>query len=274
MLLLYALAALLGAVVAAPPALAASSTAKLEVNENCVEADWPCWATPGSSQPASKITIASDGAVTFVDHGREANIAWSGTAPMCEPSVPVAPASSRAGWEGTCTFSQSGAYKFESSTLWFEYTKYEILVESAAATTTSPSTPSPTSGATTSSPAPTGENSAGSPFSGAPAIDESQHGTTVKGSLQIAKAGVGDRLEIDLIATAASLTKAGHATQVVGRLVSASVSAGERSFSVSLDDKARRALKRRHRLALKVKVTLAPVYGEATSITRSVTLHT
>jgi plastocyanin len=271
-LLLFALTALLGAAVAVLPALAASpSEAKLEVNENCVEPDWPCWATPGSSQPAAKVTIASGGAVTFVDQKTAANIAWTGTAPTCEPSVPVAPAATKTGWEGKCTFTTPGAYKFESSTLWPEYRQYEIVVEGSAATTTP--TPSSTSSTPTSSPTPTGETPTGSPFSGAPAIHSSQRGTTVRGSLQIAKAGTGDRLEIDLIATTASLAKAGHATQVVGRFVSASVSAGQQSFSVKLDAKARRALKRHHRLALKVKITLTPVSGDAMSVTRSVTLH-
>jgi hypothetical protein len=60
---------------------------------------------------------------------------------------------------------------------------------------------------------------------------------------------------------------------VVGRFVSASVSAGQRSFSVKLDTKARRALKRRHHLALKVEITLTPANGRATSVIRSMTLH-
>jgi plastocyanin len=129
-LLLFALAALLGAAVAVLPALAASpSEAKLEVNENCVEPDWPCWATPGSSQPASKVTIASGGSVTFADSKAAANIAWTGTAPTCESAVPVAPASPKTGWEGKCTFATPGTYNFESSTLFNEaglgdYTKY------------------------------------------------------------------------------------------------------------------------------------------------------
>ncbi len=278
--LLFALAALLGAAVAVLPALAASpSEAKLEVNDNCVEPNWPCWATPGSSQPAAKITIASGGTVAFVDQKTAANIAWTGTAPTCEPSVPVAPTSAKTGWEGKCTFSQPGTYKFESATMFEDayenYKKYEIVVEGSATTTTttSTSTPGSTSSTPTSSPTPTGESPTGSPFSGAPAIHSHQRGTTVKGSLQIAKAGTGDRLEIDLIATTASLAKAGHATQVVGRFVSASVSAGQKSFSVKFDAKARKALKRHHRLALKVKITLTPAGGEATSVARSVTLH-
>ncbi len=278
MFLLFALAALLGAAVAVLPALAASpSEAKLEVNENCVEPDWPCWATPGSSRPAATVMIASGGTVAFVDQKTAANIAWTGTAPTCEPSVPVAPTPAKTGWEGKCTFSQPGTYKFESATMFEDsyenYKKYEIVVEGSATTTTSTSTPSPTTSTPTSSPTPTGESPTGSPFSGAPTIRSNQRGTTVKGSLQIAKAGGGDRLEIDLIATTASLAKAGHATQVVGRFVSASVGAGQQSFSVKLDAKARKALKRHHRLALKVKITLAPARGEATSVTRSVTLH-
>ncbi len=282
--LVFALAALLGAAVAVLPALAASpSEAKLEVNENCVEPDWPCWATSGSSQPAAKVTIASGGSVTFADSKTAANIAWTGTAPVCESEVPVAPASPKTGWEGKCTFATSGTYHFESSTLFNDgidnYTKYEIVVEDSA---TAPSTGTTGEGGskggsppgtTTSGPAPAGESPTGSPLSGAPRISSRQRGSAVKGSLEVSKAGAGDRLEVDLIATTASLAKAGHATQVVGRFVSASVSAGQRSFSVTLNTKARRALKRHHHLALKVKITLTPAAGEATSVTRSVTLH-
>jgi hypothetical protein len=276
-LLLFALAALVGAAV---PALAAApSQAKLEVNENCVEPNWPCWATPGSSQPASKVTIASGGSVTFADSKTAANIAWTGTAPTCESAVPVAPASPKTGWEGKCTFATPGTYNFESSTLFNDgidnYTKYEVVVEGSATTPSTGTTGEggSTPGTTTSGPAPAGESPTGSSLSGAPRISSSQRGSTVKGSLEISKAGAGDRLEVDLIATTASLAKAGHATQVVGRFVSASVSAGQRSFSVKLNPKARRAITRHHHLALKVKITLTPANGEATSLTRSVTLH-
>ncbi|HSZ13620.1 MAG TPA: hypothetical protein VK790_06255 [Solirubrobacteraceae bacterium] len=278
-LLFIALGALLGAAVVVPPALAASpSEAKVEVNENCVEPDWPCWATPGSSQPASKVTIVSNGSITFADSKTAANIAWTATAPTCEAAVPVAPDSPKTGWEGKCTFTTPGTYNFESSTLFNDgvdnYTKYEVLVESSptappTGTTGGGSTPSNT----TSGPAPAGESPPGRPLSGAPRISSSQRGGAIKGSVEVSEAGAGDRLEVDLIATIASLARAGHATQVVGRFVSTSVSAGQRSFSVKLNAKATRALKRHHHLALKVKITLTPAYGEATGLTRSVTLH-
>jgi hypothetical protein len=280
--LLFALAALLGAAVAVMPALAAApSEAKLEVNQNCVDPNWPCWATPGSSQPALKVTIAGGGTVMFVDHDSSiaAGVVWTGggAAPACT----WVPTTATMNWEGTCTFAQLGIYHFESSTLFKEagaygnndYTKYEVVVEGSA---TAPPTGTTGGGSappgTTPSPTPTGESPTGSPLSGAPTIHSSQRGTTVKGSLQIAKAGAGDRLEVELLATTASLAKAGHTTQV-GRFVSASVSAGEQSFSVKLNAKARKGLKRHHRLALKVKITLTPAHGEATSVTRSVTVH-
>jgi plastocyanin len=276
-------AAVLGAAVAivpAPALAAAPSEAKLEVNENCVENNWPCWATPGSGQPAAKVTIASGGSVTFADDKTAANIAWTGTAPACEPSVPVAPAASKTGWEGKCTFATPGTYKFESSTLWFEYTKYEVVVEgSTAAPSPGPTGESGSKGASTpgggtSSPTPAGgEAPSGSPLSGAPTISSSQHGATVKGSLQISKAGAGDRLVVELVATTASLASAGRSTQVVGRSISASVNAGQQSFSVKLDAKAKRTLKRRHRLALKLRITLTPQHGAAVTVTRGVVLH-
>jgi hypothetical protein len=278
----FALALLIGVVIAVPQALAAPSEAKLEVNENCVEANWPCWATPGSGQPAAKVTIVSGGSVVYADSKTAVNLAWSGTAPTCEPSVPVAPTAPKTGWEGKCTFATPGTYKFESATLWPEYTKYEVVVEGSTSapppgTTGEGGSKGGTPGSGTPSPTQAGESPTGPPLSGAPTIaptiHPSQRGTTVKGSLQIAEAGAGDRLEVDLLATPASPGKAGHATQVVGRFVSASVSAGQQSFSVKLNATARKALKRHHRLALKVKITLTPAHGEAISITRSVTVH-
>ncbi len=151
-------AAVLGAAVAIVPALAAApSEAKLEVNENCVEIAWPCWAAPGSESPASRVTIAPGGKVKFVDHGKEANIDWTSTPsgqPTCSSEVPVSPTPAKTGWEGTCEFEQPGAYRFESSTLfkdaYVNYTEYEIVVESASTgTTTTPTTTTTTIPTTT-----------------------------------------------------------------------------------------------------------------------------
>ena len=292
MLVLFALVALIEAAVAVLPALAAApSEAKLEVNENCVEPNWPCWTTEGSAsspQPTKSVTIASGGTVTFIDHGEKANIAWAGTAPKCEPAVPVAPESPKTGWEGKCTFQTAGIYKFVSSTLFNEggslnYTEYEIVVEGAA-TGTAPTTPtSPGGGGTTTSPlSPAGGSGSGavpsSPLVGSASeavkLASTQHGSSVRGSVEISPPGVGGRLEVDLLASGASLAKAGHSPQVrVGRLVRSSLYAGTTSFMVPLNAKGKAALRRRRRLALTVKLTLTPQHGAAVTVTRSVVLH-
>ncbi len=132
-------AAVLGAVVAVVPALATTGPTEvkpLEVNQNCVDPNWPCWAAPGSSSPALKVKIAAGGEVKFADHDATTKVAvvWMGSAPAC---IGV-PTSEMTGWEGKCTFENPGPYKFESSTLFdnentlygdANYTKYEVVVE-------------------------------------------------------------------------------------------------------------------------------------------------
>ena len=277
------LAAVLGVAVAVLPTLAgaiAPSEAKLEVNENCVQEHWPCWTTPGSSQPAFKTTVATGGTVTFVDQKTAANIAWTGAAPTCEPSVPVAPAAPKTGWEGKCTFATAGTYKFESSTLFKEktvytnidYTQYEIVVEGSTTTPTTTGTTGATTTTTTSHPSP--ESLLAGSESQAVKVAKSQHGGSVKGSIDLSQAAAGDRLEVDLLTQSASLAKARHSTRVrVGRYVRSSLSAGKLSFSVKLNAKARRAIKRHHRLALTVEIVLTPAGGQALTITRSITVH-
>lgn len=288
-LLLLALAALVGSAVAVLPALAAApSEAKLEVNENCVESNWPCWAAPGSGstpQPASKVTILAGGELSFADNATtKANIAWVGNAPACSPSVPVSPTPPQAPWEGKCKFEQPGTYKFESSTLFdggpsLNYTKYEIVVEAGVTgttPTTTTTTPTPTT-TTTTSPTTPGEPSRGSSLeegSGVLELARSQRGSTVHGSIEVSRADTGGRLELGLFATNAALAKASHRTQVrVGRLVRSSLAAGSMSFSVPLSTKGKGSLRRHRHLALTLKITLTPLHGVVVRLTRVVVLH-
>ncbi|HXB37622.1 MAG TPA: hypothetical protein VNU75_07950 [Acidimicrobiales bacterium] len=271
------------------PALAAGpSEAKLEVDENCVEPAWPCWATPGSGsnpEPASKVTIAAGGEVVFTDNdtNAKANIAWMGAAPACSSGVPVSPTPPQAPWEGRCKFEQPGTYRFESSTLFNDgydnYTKYEIMVESATTGTTLTTTTTTPTTTTTTTTAPTkpSEPSHGSPLEGGSRALElagSQRGSTVHGSIKVSQAGSGGRLEVGLFAADASLARAGHSGQVrVGRLVRSSLKAGSVSFSVPLTAKGKAALRRHRRLALTVKLTLTPPHGAAVTLTRVVVVR-
>ncbi len=143
-LLVLVLAVSPAAAASVPVASAAASETKLEVNENCVELAWPCWAIQGSSQPAATISIPSGGAVMFVDEKTAANIAWTadpGALPSCEAAVPVAPTPAKTNWHGKCAFSQAGIYKFESATMFHDavndYRHYEIVVEGTPTDATS-----------------------------------------------------------------------------------------------------------------------------------------
>jgi hypothetical protein len=284
-------AAVLGAAVAVTvvPALAAApSEAKLEVNENCVESNWPCWATPGSGAnptPASRVTIAAGGEVMFTDDtDTKANIAWAGTAPTCASSVPVSPTAPLAPWEGRCKFEQPGIYKFESSTLFnggpsLDYTQYEVVVEGSAVgttptTTTTNATPTNTNTSMPSTPSEPGHGSLLQGGSGALKLASVQHGSTLHGSIDVSQAGAGGRLEVGLFAAGASLAKAGHAQQLrIGRLVRSSLRAGSLSFSIPLNAKGKGALRRHRHLALTVKIALTPQHGTPLTLTRVVILR-
>jgi hypothetical protein len=141
---------------------------------------------------------------------------------------------------------------------------------SPTTTTTTITLPPPTTTTTTPIAAPP----PGPPIVGGPSLAASQHGASVRGSLDVSAAGVGGRLEVDLIAKSASLARRGHSKQVtVGRLVRTSLYVGKVSFSASLNAKAKRALSRHHKLALSVQIVLTPLHGAAVTITRSVVLH-
>lgn len=288
------LVAALGAAVAIVPALAAAPPeAKLEVNENCVENAWPCWATPGSGPkpaPASKITIAQGGEVTFTDDSSiKANIAWLGAAPVCSAGVPVSPASPQSSWEGRCRFEQPGTYKFESSTLFDggpgeNYTEYEILVEaSATATTTTATTAStatttaPITGPTITATTTAGQLPYVSPLeggSGALRLAGRQRGSGVRLLLDLSPAAVGGRLEVVLFAPGASVTRTAHPASVrVGRLLRFPLKAGALSLSLPLDAEGRDALRRHRHLALTLKIALTPLRGATVLLTRALLLR-
>ncbi len=140
-----------------------------------------------------------------------------------------------------------------------------------------PSEPSPPT-TTTPTPPPTAttppEPPPGPPLVGRPSLRPTQRGTSVKGSLDVSTDGAGGRLEVDLLAKGASLAKTRHASSVrVGRLVRSSVSAGKVSFSVALTAAGKRALTRKHRLSLAVKIVITPTHGAPVSIARSVVLR-
>ena len=267
------LAVALGAVAFMLPAMAwsAETTPVEAVNEGGYYGERHRWS------PAQE-TVSAGSAVTFrnpseVAHGVE----WrSAIKPSCEEGpgkVPVGTSSAASGtkWSGACTFSQAGSYTFYCTVHGPEMTG-TITVNTQSPTPTTTTAPTTTLAPTATTPSSPGPSS--SPLIEGPSLRSSQRGGTVRGSLVVSQAGAGGRLEVDLFANSASLATARHSTRVrVGRLVRNSVSAGKVPFAVSLTPRARKALKRHHRLALTVKITLTPLHGTPFILTRVVIVH-
>jgi hypothetical protein len=208
-----------------------------------------------------------------VNHGVE----WVGgpAKPACTSGIPVgtSPAASGTNWSGTCTFTEAGTYTFYCTVHGREMTG-TVTVNAAGTSTTVSTTPTPPTTTTTTTPMTPAEAASGSPLLGTPSLRSSKRDGSIRGWLEISKAGAGDRLEVDLFAKSASLAKAKQSTRVrVGQLARKSVSAGKVSFVVKLFASARSALRRHHRLALTVKITLTPSHGEPLTITRVVVDH-
>jgi plastocyanin len=275
--------ALLGSAVAILPAVAGSETAptvSAESNVSACGVYYPnCW-SPALVEVTSGGTVALQNS-TGVAHG----VIWSSVpaTPTCN-GVPVN--SSATSFNGTCTFSQTGTYRFYCYV--HGPSMSGTVVVNPAGTTSTTTTTGTQPGATTTTtttqstgtiPTPAGGpgSSTSLPAGGAAAIvslARSQRGTSVHGAVQVPGADAGGRLRVELLASRASLARtAGAAPVRVGRLVRASLRAGRLSFSVPLDAKGERALLRHRRLALIVRVALTPSGGSPSLTSRSVLLH-
>jgi len=142
--------------------------------------------------------------------------------------------------------------------------------------TTTPTTPPLTATQSSTMPAPATTAivvpAPGPPIAGSPTLRATQHGTSVRGSLNVSPDGAGGRLEVALFAKGASIARGKAAPVLAGRFARSSVPVGRVSFAVKLNAKARSALMRHRSLALSVKMTLTPKGGPARSVTRAVRL--
>jgi plastocyanin len=252
------------------PAVAASEPLPVEaVNEGAYYHHW---------SNAQQTVIAGE-SVKFGNPGSEVPHGLKftgGPGTQSCSGIPVAAteASGATDWHGECTFTTPGTYTF-ICTVHPSEMKGTITVNPNGTTTTT-ITPTPTPTTTTTTPTTTTPTPVEppTPLLSSLSIRPSQHGGTVKGSLELSKAGAGAGLEIDVLAHSTSLVKTMHTARVrVGRLTRGSLSAGELSFAVKLDAEARKALERHGRLALTVKITITPVHGKPLTLTRPVVEH-
>lgn len=240
-----AVVALLGVAVAILPAVAGSETTPEigAVNGTGIyEEQTHSWSPSHVSvAQGTPITIANP---TAVAHG----VRWIAppATPACSGGVPVGTSEAASGtqWTGTCTFARAGTYSFYW-TVHGAAMSGTVTVAAGGAPVPPPSQPGagtapPGAGSGTTEPGPSSALPAGggSPFLGSSAhalrVSGSQHGTSVHGSVDISQAGAGGRLEVDLLARAASLSRSGGQQPMrVGRLQRGSLVAGVVRFASS-----------------------------------------
>lgn len=211
----------------------------------------------GFSWSPSSASIGPGGTVAFknssnaVPHG----VRWTGgpEKPGCSSGVPVE--GEKTSWSGTCTFAQVGTYSFVC-------TVHPTEMKGTIAVTSGTEPPPPPEG-TQSGPVATGLRLAGH-----------QRGSSVRGSIEMLRAGSGSSLKVELRAARSRLFGAGRkGTVTAGRLVHSSLATGKLEFSVSLKGAALRALRSLGRLPLQVTVTATAPGAESLKRTRTVVMH-
>lgn len=259
------LVALLGAAAAVLPGIAASESLPIEAVDEGLY--YHHWSNPVQTVIAGESVKFANPYAT-VPHGLK--FTGGPATPACS-GIPAAATeeSGATSWHGECSFASPGTYTFICTVHPVEM-KGTITVNANGTTTLTTTTPA----STPTMSAPNEPPVSNPPLIGSLSLRASQSGGTVKGALVVSKAGAGDELEIDVLASSAALMKAHAPKRIrVGRLVRSSVAEGRLPFSIRLSSHARRALARRHRLALTVRIVLTPAYGETITLRRAVVEH-
>jgi plastocyanin len=221
------------------------------------------WTASGPSP--STATIAAGGTVTFTsdEPNSSHNATFSGTGPSsCEPPLPGAPQAPP--WSATCTFNAPGTYSFICTAHYGMGGTVQVVAPGTPTTpppTTAPGTPPP--GGTPSEPAPPTVK-----------VARRQRGTTVRGSVTTSEDG--SRLAIRaLVSNRLLATSPPRRIRKVsvGSLRRQVASAGKTLFAVKLNRAARRALNRRDRLTVTLRISVTPPAGQSTTKTAKVILR-
>ena len=224
--------------------------------------------------------IGEGGSVKFANPYSELPHGLEFTGGPAKPSCTGIPAAAgevtgATSWQGECSFSAPGTYTFLCTVHPATMTG-TVVVSAAGTTTTTTTTSTGSTGSSTPPPSetpPTGQPS-GKPqllagtAAAAVKVSPSQRGRSVRGSLALAPAAAGGTLKFELLGTLS-----GKQCVLAGRLSRVSLSAGKVPFVVGLNARAKRALRLRGHLALRLRVRIASTGGSVLTLTRSVTLH-
>jgi plastocyanin len=216
------------------------------------------------------VTIAQGGTVGFgyPSGSTSHNVVFGGTQPTSCTDMPAAPAAQ--GWSGSCTFETPGTYAFHCGLHGSLMTGSVEVVDPDAPTTGTGPSPTDTGPGTNTNPPPA--NPPGGE-SNPPSVKVTRHqqGTVVHGSVTT-PAGT-SRIAVTAF-TAKSALASRRARRVrIGSVTKRPKGAGTTSFALRVNRAARRALHRRGRLAVSLRVVITDGAGYALTRRKSVVLR-
>jgi hypothetical protein len=201
--------------------------------------------------------------VVFTDRQPASCTQTAGMSSGAVPPLPAFPAAD--GWAGNCTFNAAGTYTFVCGQ--HASMTGAVLVGEAPGTTNTDTTGTGTTGTTTGGPD-------GSPKPPRVKVKRRQRGVVVRGSVTT-PAGP-SRIQVRaFVAKKALASPAASAKRLVrvGSFSKRSTGTGRTAFSIRLKRTARVALKRRGRLAVRLRIAVTPAGGRPTVTTAAVALR-
>lgn len=180
---------------------------------------------------------------------------------------PLPPTPEAVGWSGTCEFDTAGTYTFICDAHDFMRGTIYVGVEPP----TGPTGPSGLTWPTGTPGSPTtGPGGSSSPTRPRLSVARRQQGGVVRGTVTTPVAG--SRIVVSAFVSSKLLAKPARQVRV-GSETKRSKSTGKASFAVKLNAAARRALHRRHRLVVSLRIVVTPPGGKAVPTKATVTVR-
>jgi hypothetical protein len=271
------LAVAAGALVAAPgPAQGQTPTSAAYTTSDSATEPSSTFRWTRTDGGGTDAVIAQGGTVTFTtpaDSARPHNVDFTqvpASAPACvltrgsgTPGLPMPTLAGARDWSGTCTFADPGGYRYVC--------RLHPAMAGMITVQAPPPVPQPGSGPpppAPGGPTPPPAGSGPTPVTAAAAaqlrLARHQRGTRLRGSLAVRAAGA--RVEV-------VVRRRGRAGVRVARLVRTNAQPGRLAFALRLSPGARRALRARTALTLRVRIAVTAPGAEATTWVRTVRLR-
>jgi hypothetical protein len=221
----------------------------------------------------SDVTVAMGGTVSFgyPTGSNTHNVVFGGSKPTSCTDMPDNP--STPGWSGSCSFDTPGTYSFHCGLHSFMTGKVEVVDPNAPTTGTTEPSPTDTGGSPTDTNPPPGYGypSGGESSPATVKVPRRQQGTVVRGSVTTPSGP--SRIVVRAFAARSALASKRARRMRIGSVTTSSKGTGATAFALRVNRAARRALHRRSRLTVSLRIAITSVTGSAVTKTKSVVLR-